>query len=1279
MEKINSIGTDLFNKIRGRFSNVVIGDVDGNVVSDPADARFFDFEYTSNGLKVGKVSVSVNDEDLTVIYSKDLLADKPDTFKDEWYEFLKEMRKFAKRRLLQFDVRDITKTNLTKRDYQFLANTRGGEDRMNESRMYGTARTSYQKVDNARIVIRHTAPINTESTSARTQHISAIYIESAEGERFKYPYKHLSGARAMARHVSEGGKLYDDFGSHIVSLSEEMNKLRKFKSYMGKSNVMAESLVEYMDVVNNRINEVKKTIDRLQKPAYYSEAIGSFEKPILEDVPSDVADSWIDQLTIKQFNEELKDVFPYIYRLVGEAKQAEIVALEDIVDESDPCWKNYKQIGMKNKDGRKVPNCVPEEIELEQAFEAILGQFADDPVLKKKVSEAYDEDQSRWPLVKFKEKKLSTGASVLQALVNPAAYSPDAFDRGSPDTMAFNIVPPSVNADGKIYHTLEQMMSTLKRKNSTSGITLVIDKALDALSTQKKYNYVFDWLRSKPRSELSTVVAASEKELPEKKGPVIFVDVRFNTGEVRTIEGGRLRPLELLIDPSDKNYDGNPFVQGTPVELVDSDVTSTGGDPKRRDIIKPADRKADPRGGAPESTLSQGQQGVVVRSRVHKKEEKKFYANQQFKDLRAKIQEPYEKVIVTNSRAFFKLRSDYYDQVFKPYYKPNRGMFEIPPNQLESFKSIVYSPEFEKAVGNPELYFLNDLEADQEVPADIIKTLPKNVQELIKGNYSNIDYTDDNNAERDTTKGNSGPFSNTSFKSLVNMLGKYGLSSQFTISREDFKQMEPIGRDKIKFYMDELADEKDMATAKDIAAELIMLQDIFPAVQKEREQAIRQVLSQRNLNSLKEIMLKWFDDGAKLNQHPGKPLDAVPGMPGATPKMPAGNTPTPAPSAPTKISDESLKRLGELVNDRNVIIDYVKEVAVDILDKEYRTSAMSLNMLKNRVNRADSKERVYQILSDLDQRKQGNAVISKTLRPVIQDIERQQKDKFVRAGKLGGPRRNESIEEAKDYNFTADDIAQIAQMRDINAAKQQALKLITSDSRRPMSKDKIGYFTNVIQSKRNIDALIKMLYDMMLSGEGHGVIGTANSIKPSRYRQTYGEETVESNLEEKVNWKAIAVALGIGAAGLGMLKQTGAENTPLGQSLQAAAEQGDQKAAQYLEQLNGLIDAGNNGAIQYIAKQYPPANESKKEDAESKKVPFTEFIMSHFDRHTGQFPKGETSVLTMVEKDYGEKYIEPSKKFIERLTALHDNYQMQSNPQQMEAGGLDRIKRLAGL
>ena len=36
--------------------------------------------------------------------------------------------------------------------------------------------------------------------------------------------------------------------------------------------------------------------------------------------------------------------------------------------EKDPCWKGYKQLGMKKKNGKEVPNCIPEEMELGDGF-----------------------------------------------------------------------------------------------------------------------------------------------------------------------------------------------------------------------------------------------------------------------------------------------------------------------------------------------------------------------------------------------------------------------------------------------------------------------------------------------------------------------------------------------------------------------------------------------------------------------------------------------------------------------------------------------------------------------------------------------------------------------------------------------------------------------------------------------------------------------------------------------------------------------------------------------
>ncbi len=378
MKNLNNVAEDLFNKIRGRFPSVTIGDAEGTVTTVPKESRFFDFAFTTEGAEAGKVSISLDEENgITVIVGKDIVEDQPQSVKSKWFDFLRELRQFAKKRMLQFDVRDITKSNLQKRDYRHLAATRPGEDTMAESKMYGTNKTSYQRVGGARLAIKHTAPVNTESATGRTQKIGSIFIESPDGERFRYPYLHLSGARAMARHVAEGGTAYDEFGQYISSLSEELSKLRKFNTYMNRSGVMAETLGGYTDIVKERAVSIRKEIQGLQKENYYREAVGSFSAPIVEDVPAEVAENWIDQLTIKQFNEELKDVFPYIYRLVGEATKAKELGPDDLDEADDPCWKGYKQIGMKKKGGKQVPNCVPEEIELEAAFESMMGQFGE--------------------------------------------------------------------------------------------------------------------------------------------------------------------------------------------------------------------------------------------------------------------------------------------------------------------------------------------------------------------------------------------------------------------------------------------------------------------------------------------------------------------------------------------------------------------------------------------------------------------------------------------------------------------------------------------------------------------------------------------------------------------------------------------------------------------------------------------------------------------------------------------------------------------------------------
>ena len=332
--EIQNISTALFNKLRGQFPSVTVGDAEGNVTNDPKEARFFDFDYTKEGKSFGKISISISeDQGLVVLHSTDIISEADPLTKEGWYNFLKELREFAKARLMAFDTRDITKSNLEKRDYEYLKKEKDMEP-VSESNMFGTNKTSFQQIGDAKLILKHSTVVNPEVPGARSQKIESIFIESPAGERFKYPMKHLNGARAMTRHVAEGGNPYDDFGKYIVSLSEELNKLRKFKTYMNRSNVMAEGLKDYLNVIDERIEEIKTTAQKLQKESGYKSIKETHSATVLEEVPEEVTKSWIDELTIKQFNEELKDVFPYIYKLVSEKTSIKNLGPEDFETEA---------------------------------------------------------------------------------------------------------------------------------------------------------------------------------------------------------------------------------------------------------------------------------------------------------------------------------------------------------------------------------------------------------------------------------------------------------------------------------------------------------------------------------------------------------------------------------------------------------------------------------------------------------------------------------------------------------------------------------------------------------------------------------------------------------------------------------------------------------------------------------------------------------------------------------------------------------------------------------
>ena len=337
MDSTNNIANDLFYKIRSRFQHLKLGNQQGEITIDPEEARFFDFDYVDNGNPLGHVSISLAEpSSVKVYFSTDITSKMDAKQKVSWYRFLREMRSFAKRRLMSFDTRDITKDNLDQRDYAFLARhskrtkkTSVGEsmNTINESSMYGSKRFSYQRLLDTRLVVKHNSVLaDSTQHGARSRNIKAIYVENSQGERFKYPFNHLSGARAMQRHVANGGLPYDQIGESIVQMSRDIAALKKFNSHAARNGLIEGAASSLVEKSHYAINQIRENVKKLSGQRFYENYKNSF-KPVNSSVVD--YDQFIEQYNLSE-HAELADVVPVLYRIANENSVIE-VGYNDVV------------------------------------------------------------------------------------------------------------------------------------------------------------------------------------------------------------------------------------------------------------------------------------------------------------------------------------------------------------------------------------------------------------------------------------------------------------------------------------------------------------------------------------------------------------------------------------------------------------------------------------------------------------------------------------------------------------------------------------------------------------------------------------------------------------------------------------------------------------------------------------------------------------------------------------------------------------------------------------
>jgi len=308
---INSekIANEMFKILKGSGATVQMYTDEGESTVDPDQARRFYLPKVGSMINLDETE-SKREIRVSVNQNADL---------NEFKDTLFQLKQLANRSIIEYTLKNFTKEIKPKdQDYQ-AQKVRDMKIDEGISPAYGSSKSSYQKLESARLIIKHTKPVNEESRGSRSRNISAIYIENAEGERYKMPTNNLAGGRAMLRHVKEGGTPHDEFGQYIQEQTVELKKLKEFANYSKRNGLVNEDTAEIVEAVSQRIASIRETINKLKGCKCYNETKEKFEAREVKINETDRT-KLRNQFTVRTFDESLDDALPYVNALVKEMK-----------------------------------------------------------------------------------------------------------------------------------------------------------------------------------------------------------------------------------------------------------------------------------------------------------------------------------------------------------------------------------------------------------------------------------------------------------------------------------------------------------------------------------------------------------------------------------------------------------------------------------------------------------------------------------------------------------------------------------------------------------------------------------------------------------------------------------------------------------------------------------------------------------------------------------------------------------------------------------------------
>lgn len=327
----NTTGQALYDLLITRDFEPELLDSKGKQVSNPEEAELFSFDWKTENQNYGTVVILMGDDNELEIYFGDNLGKTMEgDDKGDWYDFLEQMKSFATRNLMTFEINNINRLKYT---MQGMAAIKEG---LFEG-YYGTRKVSYSdQPKKTKLVIKHNKTL--DEGDARYRNIQSLFVETEEGERFKLPFTKLIGGRAMARHVAEGGNPYDAFGQHICQMVNEMNTMARFVR-AAKSRKFTDEAASLVEAAIRHYRDLKAKAKRMISQRGYLEEREKFNPAKFTD--SEVTAEAIRDLFIEQsLDHRIEEALPILARLSEEEnKMKEVEEFESWAEQvSEGTW-----------------------------------------------------------------------------------------------------------------------------------------------------------------------------------------------------------------------------------------------------------------------------------------------------------------------------------------------------------------------------------------------------------------------------------------------------------------------------------------------------------------------------------------------------------------------------------------------------------------------------------------------------------------------------------------------------------------------------------------------------------------------------------------------------------------------------------------------------------------------------------------------------------------------------------------------------------------------------